>query len=264
MTVPIVFDRKIYAARRHRAARSAGDQFLVNQVAENMAERLDAVKKRFSCGLDLGSRSSSFAPLAPYAGFWVRTSLSPADEAVSLAADEEALPFAAQSFDLVVSVLSLHAVNDLPGTLVQIRRVLKPDGLFLAALFGGATLGELRRAFAAGEVERRGGASPHIAPFADVRDMGQLLQRAGFAQPVADLDRTLVRYTSFATLVNDLRALGETNSLASRERAPLRRDVLQAALAHYALHDADDQGKLTATFDIVSLTGWSAVAGPDQ
>ncbi|HWY15132.1 MAG TPA: methyltransferase domain-containing protein [Rhizomicrobium sp.] len=261
MTVPIVFDRRTYAARRGRAARSAGDQFLVHQIAESMAERLGAVKKSFSQGLDLGSRSASFARLAQYAGYWVRTGLSPADEAVSLVADEEALPFAGRSFDLVVSVLSLHAVNDLPGALLQIRRALKPDGLFLASLFGGATLGELRRAFAAGEVEQRGGASPRVAPFGDVRDMGQLLQRAGFTQPVADLDRIVVRYTSFATIVKDLRALGETNSLVSRDRSPLRRDVLRAALAHYASRDADDQGKLTATFDIVSLTGWSA--GPD-
>lgn len=180
MTVPIVFDRRTYAVRRGRATRSADDQFLVHQVAESMAERLGAVQKSFSRGLDLGSRSASFARLAPFAGYWVRTGLSPADEAVSLAADEEALPFAERSFDLVVSVLSLHAVNDLPGALLQICRALKPDGLFLAALFGGATLGELRRAFAAGEVEQRGGASSRVAPFGDVRDMGAALAARRF------------------------------------------------------------------------------------
>jgi SAM-dependent methyltransferase len=262
MTVPIVFDRRTYAARRGRAARMEDGQFLVNHVAESIAERLGAVSRSFRRGLDLGSRSTSFARLAPHAGYWVRTSLSPAFETDSLAADEEALPFAAESFDLLVSVLSLHAVNDLPGALVQIHRVLAPGGLFLAALFGGSTLGELRRALAAGEAERTGGASPRIAPFGDVRDMGALLQRAGFALPVADLDRVVVRYSSFTRLVNDLRALGETNALASRSLSPLRRDVLRAALAHYASHDADHEGKLTATFDIVGLTGWSAADGP--
>ena len=171
--------------------------------------------------------------------------------------DEEALPFAPESFDLVVSALSLHAVNDLPGALAQIRNVLKPDGLFLAALFGGDTLRELRTAFAMGESEVLGGISPRVAPMADVRDLGGLLQRAGFALPVADSEKTIVRYGAFTTLVDDLRALGETNALAERSKNILRRDVLAAMLRAYAAHSADEDGRLLATFEVIYLTAWA-------
>ena len=256
MTAPIVFDRRLYAARRLRAEKAARQSFLVRHAAENLAERLAAVKQRFRHALDLSSRPQSFEVLAGHAGSWVSTGLHQHSRAVSLVADEEALPFATRSFDLVVSVLGLHAVNDLPGALVQIRRALTPDGLFVAALFGGATLGELRRAFAAGESEQTGGASPRVAPFADVRDMGALLQRAGFALPVADLDRVTVRYGSFVTLVDDLRAPGETNALAQRRRSLLSRGVLSAALKNYEQIDSCD-GKLTATFEVIYLTGWA-------
>ena len=257
MTAPIVFDRRLYAARRLRAEKAARQSFLVRHAAENLSERLAAAKQRFCRALDLNSRPQSFEVLAGHADSWVSTGLHPHSRAVSLVADEEALPFATHTFDLVVSVLGLHAVNDLPGALVQIRRALTPDGLFVAALFGGATLGELRRAFAAGESERTGGASPRVAPFADVRDMGALLQRAGFALPVADLDRVTVRYGSFVTLVDDLRAPGETNALAQRRRSLLSRGVLTAALKNYEQIDSCD-GKLTATFEVIYLTGWAS------
>src|SRR5437016_5621365 len=250
MTAPIVFDRRLYAARRFRAEKASRQSFLVRHAAENLSERLAAAKQRFCRALDLNSRPQSFEVLAGHADSWVSTGLHPHSRAVSLVADEEALPFATRSFDLVVSVLGLHAVNDLPGALVQIRRALTPDGLFVAALFGGATLGELRRAFAAGESERTGGASPRVAPFADVRDMGALLQRAGFALPVADLDRLEVRYRTFSKLVEDLRALGGTNSLAGRRRTLLARGVLSAALASYETESSRD-GQLTATYDIL-------------
>ncbi|HEY2446463.1 MAG TPA: methyltransferase domain-containing protein [Rhizomicrobium sp.] len=264
MTVPIVFDRETYAARRRRALQTGADRFLIRLVAQSVAERLGAVKRRFHRALDLSSRDESFAVIAPHAEQWLRTGLTPAESSICAAVDEEALPFAPAAFDLIVSVLSLHSVNDLPGTLVQIRRALAPDGLFLGALFGGETLNELRRAFATGESELRGGASPRVAPFADVRDAGALLQRAGFEMPVADLDRIVVQYSSFGSLVKDLRALGETNSLASRSRAPLRRDVLGAAIAHYAKHDADAEGRLTVTFDILGLTGWSPIRSESE
>lgn len=259
MSAPIIFDRGLYAERRLRAERVAGDSFLVEHTAETLCERLAAVKRGFVRGLDLGTRRTSFARLAPHAASWVRTGLHPRAPEVSVVADEEVLPFAANSFDLVVSVLALHAVNDLPGALVQIRRALEPGGLFMAALFGGATLNELRRAFAAGEAEHTGGASPRVAPFGDIRDMGALLQRAGFAGPVADLDSLRVRYASFAGLGDDLRALGETNALAGRNRRFLPRRVLSAALDSYRLNDSRD-GRLTATFDILYVTGWA----PDQ
>ncbi len=252
--VPKIFDRRLYASRRARADGRGAQPFLAVEAAAALAERLTAVRRDFAHGLDLSSRSESAATLAPFAESWTRTSLSGSGDVV---ADEETLPFAPESFDLVVSVLSLHAVNDLPGALAQIRRVLKPDGLFLAALFGGETLRELRAAFAAAEAAIRGGASPRVAPFADVRPLGVLLQRAGFALPVADCERTVAHYRQFKTLIDDLRALGETNALAQRERRPLRREVLAAAMAGYAARDGDEQGRLSATFDIVYLTGWA-------
>jgi len=256
MSAPIIFDRKAYAARRLKADRAGGDSFLLSQACDNLVERLSSVRRRFHHALDLGSRRASFATLSPLADHWVRTSSAPGEEGVSIVADEEFLPFAPHSFDLVTSVLVLHAVNDLPGVLIQIRRVLAPDGLFLAALFGGATLHELRRAFAAGEAEVTGGASPRVAPFGDVRDMGALLQRAGFAMPVSDVERVPARYRAFTTLAGDLRVLGETNVLAERRRSPLSRRILAAALASYAAQDSDEDGRLAATFDIVYVTGW--------
>ena len=243
--IPTIFDRRIYALRRARGSES----FLVRDAAEGLAARLAAVTKRFAHGLDLSSRDESFAILKPFAANWTRTSLS----GDGVVAEEDALPFAPESFDLVTSVLSLHAVNDLPGALLQIRQVLRPDGLFLAALFGGDTLSELRRAFAAGESDVAGGISPRVSPFADVRALGALLQRAGFALPVADSERTSVRYSKFETLISDLRALGETNALAERRRKFLPRAALAATLVH--LQGTD--GKFPATFEIVYLTGWS-------
>lgn len=243
--------------RRERSA--AGQSFLVEEAAENLAARLGAVNRRFRHGLDLTTRSQSFAMIAPFAEAWTRTALTSRDSSITIA-DEEALPFAPESFDLVVSVLSLHAVNDLPGALAQIRRVLKPDGLLLAALFGGSTLGELRESFAAGEAELSGGVSPRVAPFADVRDLGGLLQRAGFALPVSDSEKRDIRYRSIDTLFGDLRALGETNALAQRSQKFLRRDVLAASIAHYSAHHSDSDAHLRATFEMIYLTAWA----PDE
>jgi SAM-dependent methyltransferase len=172
-------------------------------------------------------------------------------------ADEETLPFASGSLDLVVSALSLQFVNDLPGTLVQIRRALKPDGLFMAASVGGDTLTELREAFAQAESEIEGGASPRVAPFADLREWGALLQRAGFALPVADVDRLTVRYNSVVDLMQDLRRMGATNILTERRRRPLRRATLQRLTEIYARRFADPDGRLRATFEIIWLSGWA-------
>jgi len=249
---PQIFDRILYARRR---ARAAGTAFLIGDVAAHLAERIAAVNRRFQNALDLSSRMESFSQLRNSAKNWTRTSLSPAPG--NIAADEEALPFATGSFDLITSVLSLHAVNDLPGALLQIRQALQPNGLFVAALFSGETLQELREALAVGESEIAGGITPHVAPFADLRDLGGLLQRAGFALPVSDVERTLVNYRDFNSLIGDLRALGETNALASRSRKFLRRDVLAAALAHYLARHSTPDGRLKATFDIVYLTGWA-------
>jgi len=172
-------------------------------------------------------------------------------------ADEEALPFRDSSLDLVVSALSLQFVNDLPGVLVQIRRALKPDGLFVGALVGGETLTELRQTFTAAEGETEGGASPRVAPFVDVRTLGNLLQRAGFALPVADSDRYTLRYDSVLALMRDLRRMGATNALVARRREPLRRATLIRLAEIYAQRFADADGRVRATFEIVWLTGWA-------
>ena len=247
-SAPRIFESRAYALHRSRAVRRAGASFLEADVAENLSERLSAVNRQFTKALDLSSRDAAFRLLQGHAANWTRT---------PVATEEQALPFADGTFDLVTSVLSLHALNDLPGALSQIRRVLKPDGLFLGSLFGGGTLGELRRAFAFGESETIGGVSPRIAPFADVRDLGGLLQRAGFALPVADVERIDVAYSEFMTLANDLRALGETNALAERSRKFLRRDTLAVTLARYAATDADESGRLRASFDVIYLTAWA-------
>jgi SAM-dependent methyltransferase len=244
---PRLFDRDVILRHRARAAQIAGDTFLQREAVEAVGERLSAVNRRFDRGVMIDSGWGVPAALSSYAGNWTHVGLG----------HDEALGLEPHSFDLAISILALHAVNDLPGVLAQIRRALKPDGLFMAALFGGATLFELRESLAAGELETTGGVSPRIYPFADVRDLGGLLQRAGFALPVADVERTTVRYREFSSLVHDLRALGETNALTERSLRPLSRETLAATLAHYAKHHAEPDGRLRATFEIVYLTGWA-------
>jgi len=180
-----------------------------------------------------------------------------AAERLAIAADEEGLPFRDASLDLVVSGLALQFVNDLPGTLIQIRRALRPDGLFLAAMIGGDSLAELREAFAQAEAEVEGGVSPRVAPFADLRELGALLQRAGFALPVTDVDRLTVRYASPLALMHDLRRMGAGNALSERRRAPLRRTTLHRVFEIYAERFADPDGRVRATFEIVWLSGWA-------
>jgi SAM-dependent methyltransferase len=245
--IPHIFDAAARSQRRIRAARLPGGSFLVLEAAAGVAERAGAATRTFRDALDIGSFECASRLTKPLAEHWTRSEFG-ADELLDLPD---------QRFDLAVSVLSLHAVNDLPGALIQIRRALKPDGLFVAALFAGDTLRELRESLAAGEENISGGASPRVSPFADVRDLGGLLQRAGFNLPVADTERTVVRYRMFDTLVADLRAAGETNILNNRSRKPLRRDVLAASLAHYGAVHGEDDGRLRATFEIAYLTGWT-------
>jgi SAM-dependent methyltransferase len=179
------------------------------------------------------------------------------DSSLAVAADEEALPFRDGSLDLVATALALQFVNDLPGTLIQIRRALRPDGLLLAALIGGETLSELREAFAAAEAVIEDGISPRVIPFADVREMGTLLQRAGFALPVTDVDRVTVRYATPLALMHDLRRMGATNPMLERSRRPLRRATLRRMMEIYAERFADADGRIRATFEIVWLSGWA-------
>ncbi len=236
--------------------------FLLRHVAAELAERLTVVKRSFAATADIGTPGPDLRRLLceqKLASSIVGVdTLAPADAGSSfIVADEEALPFGDASLDLVVSALALQWVNDLPGTLAQIRRALKPDGLFLAVLLGGETLTELRQSFAMAEAEIEGGVSPRVAPFADLRDIGALLQRAGFALPVVDVDRLIVRYDSPFGLMQDLRGMGATNVLVERRRSPLKRATLQRMAQIYADRFSDPDGRLRATFDIVWLSGWA-------
>jgi SAM-dependent methyltransferase len=261
---PLIFDRTLLRTRRRRAASLGPATFLLDRVAADITDRLATVKRRFDLALDLGTPGEAVrAALARVGsvGTIMAAAAFPEGRAARtapfIAADEEALPFGDATLDLVVSALALQFVNDLPGTLVQIRRALKPDGLLLAALLGGETLTELRESFAAAESETTGGVSPRVAPFADLRDLGALLQRAGFALPVTDTDRLIVRYDSAFALMHDLRRMGATNTLIDRRRRPLRRATLVRMAEIYAERFADPDGRVRATFEIVWLSGWS-------
>ena len=256
---PIIFDRALVRRHRRRAAALGDTTFLLDRVAEDMADRLAVVLRRFDVAIDLGTPGEAVRDALARLG---SIGIIIAVDAMSrrrpaVVADEEALPFGDGTLDLVVSALALHHVNDLPGTLVQIRRALKPDGLFIAALFGGETLTELRQSFAAAESEIEGGISPRVSPFADLRDLGALLQRAGFALPVTDVDRVSVRYDSAFNLMADLRRMGASNALVARRRQPLRRATVTRMAELYAQRFADADGRVRATFEIVWLLGWA-------
>jgi SAM-dependent methyltransferase len=263
---PILFDRLLWRRRRARAAAPSSANFLLERVAGELADRLTVVLRRFDLAVDLGTPGEA-----------VRRALGHLDNVGTVigtdvfsrarpfvVADEEALPFRDSAIDLVVSALALQFVNDLPGVLLQIRRALKPDGLFVAALIGGDTLTELRQSFAAAESEIEGGISPRVAPFIDLREAGGLLQRAGLALPVADLERITVRYASVFDFLSDLRRMGATNFLMARRRTPLRRTTLMRMTENYAQRFADSDGRIRATFDIVWLSGWAPHPGQQQ
>jgi SAM-dependent methyltransferase len=254
---PIVFDRALLRRRRERARALGPETFLIERVAADLAERLGAVLRQFDVAVDLGTPGDAVREaLAANEAIGRLIAASPLPDG-DLVADEEALPFREGSLDLVVSALALQFVNDLPGALIQIRRALKPDGLFLAALLGGDTLTELRQAFAEAEAEIEGGVSPRVAPFEDVREMGALLQRAGFALPVTDVERLTVRYSTPLILMGELRRMGATNVLTERRRTPLRRATLKRMAEIYARRFADPDGKVRATFEIIWLSGWA-------
>jgi SAM-dependent methyltransferase len=263
-----VFDRALLPQRRDRAARQKTDaaDFLFAESAERLLDRLDDVTRKFPLALDLGSRDGVLARALQGRGGiaqLIQGDLSPRmldaarrfGPAVRL--DEETLPFGAETLDLVMANLSLHWVNDLPGTLAQIRYALKPDGLFLAAIFGAGTLGELQTSLLEAEIAVSGGASGRVSPFPDLRDAAGLLQRAGFALPVADLETLTVTYPDMPALLADLRAMGETNLLRQRLRRPTRRAVLDEAGAIYRRKFGSDDGRIPATFRLIFLTGWA-------
>jgi SAM-dependent methyltransferase len=247
-TTPVLFDRALLSARLKRARRDAPVTFLLERVAEDMAERLQAVTRDFVDAADIWTPGDALHEL-----------LAARCKSVRFVAANvsELLPLQPQSLDLAVSALALQFVNDLPGVLAQIRRALRPDGLLLAAMIGGDTLTELRQSFAAAEAECEGGASPRVAPFADLREIGALLQRAGFALPVTDVDRIVVRYRNAFALMQELRRMGATNVLVERRHTPTRRATLLRMAQIYAERFADSDGRIRATFDVIWLSGWA-------
>ena len=260
-----VFDRRAVRLHRDRAARTLAEHdFLFHESAARLADRLDDIVRQFPRTLDLGCHGGEMSRLlAGRSGIetLVQCDLSArmAERAGGLcvAADEELLPFADGAFDLIVSNLSLHWVNDLPGALIQARRALKPDGLFLAAMLGGRTLAELRQALMEAETEVEGGFSPRVSPFVDVRDGGDLLQRTGFALPVADADVISVSYIDPFRLFADLRGMGETNAVRERRKGVTPRATMMAAAEAYRNNFAGPDGRLPATFEVIYLTAWA-------
>ena len=247
-TAPILFDRALLRKRQDRAMRLGPATFLLDRVTEDMEDRLAAVRRDFSDAADIWTPGESLrTPRAE--GF---NSIARIDPDAT-----EALPFSPESLDLVVSALAFQFVNDLPGVLAQIRRALRPDGLLLAAMVGGDSLTELRQAFAEAETECEGGVSPRVAPLADLRDVGALLQRAGFALPVTDVDSLVVRYDNAFALMADLRRMGATNVMIERRRTPTRIATMMRMSEIYARRFSDPDGRIRATFDVIWLSGWA-------
>lgn len=266
-----VFDRALLRLRRERAAATQGDHdFLFHETADRLMDRLEDVTRTFNAGLEIGARGGRLSAMLRGAGkvgavqacdLSERFARSAAANGTSTTvADEERLPFATEAFDLVVSNLALHWVNDLPGALIQIARVLKPDGLFQGVILGGETLGMLRSCLMDAELDVSGGVSPRVSPMVDLRDAAGLLQRAGFALPVADLDRIDVSYPDAFRLMADLRAMGETNAGLQRLRVPTRRAVFLRAAELYTRRHAGPDGRIPARFDAIFLHGWRPAA----
>jgi SAM-dependent methyltransferase len=239
---PLLTDRAALVLRRRRAERQGFAAFLHDLAAELVEERLDEVNRRFT----------ATAVVTGHPAFW-----SARFPDARVVADEEVLDLAPGSHDLVIHALALHWANDPVGQLVQVRRALRPDGLFLGVAFGGQTLAELRGALAEAEVMLRGGLSPRVLPMGEIRDMGALLQRAGFALPVADSLTQIVTYANPLALLRDLRAMGETNALAAREKRPAPRGLFSEAMRVYSGAFPSEEGRVRATFELVFLTGWA-------
>jgi NADH dehydrogenase [ubiquinone] 1 alpha subcomplex assembly factor 5 len=259
-----LFDRRAWRLHRERAARYGCVDFLHVEVAERIVDRLDDVGRQFRTVLDLGAHNGALSrALAGQPGIERIVAAEPAavmiarTSAVPIVVDPELLPFHDASFDLAVSALALHWVADLPGTLIQLRRALKPDGLFIGAMLGGATLTELRTTLIESELIEEGGASPRVSPTADLSDAAALLQRAGFAMPVADADTITVTYPDALALMRDLRGMGETNALSARRRTLMRRSTLARAASLYAERFGLPDGRVPASFEILFLTGWA-------
>ena len=261
---PCLFDQSLLRTRLRRAVNKGAADFLLHRVVDDLEIRLQALARSFDTVADIGTPG-------PHAAEKLRASQrfthifrqAPLIETVgrgdwmSLVGETDLVSFAPQSLDAALSILALHTVDDLPGFLAQIKRALKADGLFMACLLGGQTLHELRESFAKAEIECEGGLSPRVSPFAELRDLGQLMQRAGFALPVIDTEVITVRYATPLALLNDLRNMGATNTLIERRKTPLRRKTLFRALELYAEHYSDHDGRIRATFECLWVSGWT-------
>ena len=260
-----IFDRDLLRRRRNRAAPQAeATDFLMQRAAEDLFERLLLVNRPFRLALNLGAHTGLLSEkVRQLPGIDLIIDMERSEgllwrsRGTRVLADEEALPFRDGSIDLVVSALAIQYINDLPGTLVQIRRALKPDGLFLAAMLGGETLNELREAWLVAESEIEDGASPRVTPFADVRELGSLLQRAGFALPVTDTERLTVTYPNPFALMAELKAMGASNALAARRRKPVTRRLINRAAEAYVERFSVPGGRIRATFEVITLTAWA-------
>ena len=261
----ILFDAQLVTARRERALKAHDEKaaFLLDIAGRELADRLAVVERRFETAVELHGGTGAAArevlatgKIGEISRIETSKAFAGAGEEITTAAIDD-VPLQPESTNLVISPLSLHLVNDTPGTLIRIRRALKPDGLFLAAIPGAGTLAELRDVLLSAEAEMTGGASPRVIPFADVRDIGALLQRAGFALPVVDAETYTVRYDSLFPLMRDLRAMGMTNPLAGRSRKPLTRAFFVRAAELYAERYSDPDGRIRATFSIVYASGWA-------
>ncbi|MEZ2333885.1 methyltransferase domain-containing protein [Mesorhizobium sp. RCC_202] len=266
-----LIDTELWLAHKRRAlARPVeGADFLMRRTADDLADRLGAVERRFGKAATLFCQTPAAAEVLAASGKVTEIVRVEADGtflagAAGIVTPPETVPFEAESLDLVVSLLSLQAMNDIPGVLAQIRRVLKPDGLFLGALAGTGTLAELRESLLAAETELYGGAGPRVLPFTDVRDAGALLQRAGLALPVADVETVTVRYDSLFDLAADLRAMGETSPLIDRSRRPGTRRLFARAAEIYAERFSDPDGRVRASFSIVWMSGWAPDASQQK
>jgi NADH dehydrogenase [ubiquinone] 1 alpha subcomplex assembly factor 5 len=260
-TPGLLFDRSLLKARRHRAAASfSNHDFLKERVTQDLTNRLKLIRRSFHDCVDLGGHTGHLGALLKEISLittdlseaMVRQTLTP----LKVVLDEEALPFANNSLDLIISALSLHWVNDFPGLLAQSFQCLKPDGLFLVALLGGDTLIELRDCLSSAELELRGGVTPHLSPMISIKDAGALLQCAGFALPVVDCDRIQVTYPHPLALLHDLRGMGESNALVNRSRTPLSRGLLKHVCELYQERYGLAGGHISATFEVITLTGW--------
>ncbi|MES0075988.1 methyltransferase domain-containing protein [Mesorhizobium sp. M0058] len=266
-----IIDTELWLVRKRRALAHpvAGADFLMRRAAEDLADRLGAVERKFGKAAVLFCQTPDATDVVAASGKAaeiVRVEADPAflDGRPGLIAPLETVPFQPESLDLVVSLLSLQAMNDIPGMLVQIRRALRPDGLFLGAFAGAGTLSELRESLLAAETELYGGASPRVIPFTDVRDAGALLQRAGLALPVADVESVTVRYDTLFDLIADLRAMGETSALTDRSRRPGARKLFTRAAEIYAERFSDADGRIRASFSIVWMSGWAPDASQQK